>query len=493
MKDKIYLIFSASKSTFFDFNFGKSNRSIARSDKEGRFFMYAWFCYNVFLFNYYDLFSKIPVINIPSKSSAEIIREAWGLGDAGSLLEVSLTLSDLQPLDPLTQNWILGLWTIGMSIFEMPLIWLSRLGIPIFFSLLFINLLLWTFIFGKIWKFYTPKLGRFPVLVGAILLPLSWDFRYMLRDFIFYTESIGYGLLCLGLISFSLTFFYTNLKSTINYIKSGTLVGLSLLFRHTSESGLVILAGICVFLYLSNRIHLNHLEKSLKFKSKRDKTRNKKRSNFQENIWMKTSLIIFSLTALAITIPYRFIRSLILDSFNPNLSSASLNVPQMLWASPGSPNDDYWGWAGGNWACKMDENLCSELQANLIDQTQSSHFLFLAIRTALTEPLEFVRVRAFYLLDNWIPGFSFDASLLNLIAAVFFVSPILIVIIVNKFRNSEFRPIILLWGSFLLMHVLQLLVIHYESRYFIPIRLLILGFLINLLMIPRSQASEIKS
>ena len=45
-------------------------------------------------------------ISIANKSTPEAIRNAWGTGDAGSLLDASITWAQLKNLNPETQFWI---------------------------------------------------------------------------------------------------------------------------------------------------------------------------------------------------------------------------------------------------------------------------------------------------------------------------------------------------------------------------------------------------
>ena len=82
-------------------------------------------------------------ISIANTSSPQAIRNAWGPGDAGSLLDAAITWAQLKNLNPDTQFWIVRLWSPGMSIIEVPLIWLTKIGIPIFWSLLSVTIALW--------------------------------------------------------------------------------------------------------------------------------------------------------------------------------------------------------------------------------------------------------------------------------------------------------------------------------------------------------------
>ena len=185
--------------------------------------------------------TKIPVLNIANNSSAEEIRKAWGQGDAGSLLDIAITWANLNKLDPVTQYWIPGLWAPGLSILEVPLIWISRIGLPIYWSLLFITLTLWSILFSLTWRHFSQFTGRIPMVIISFGLLWSWDFGYLLKDYIFYTEGIGFSFILIGLILLSLRVISPKETGNRSIYLAGTLIGLSIWIRHTNESGLILL------------------------------------------------------------------------------------------------------------------------------------------------------------------------------------------------------------------------------------------------------------
>jgi hypothetical protein len=453
-----------------------------------------WFFLNIALSLNQKMAQTIPVIGISSSSSPEEIRQAWGPGDAGSLLEVALTWSHLQMLDLGTQGWIPALWTLGMSALEVPLIWLQNLGIPIFFSLYIVGLGCWTVSVGTIWRYYSPKLGRVPIFAALFILPFSWDFQYMLRDYVFYSESIAYGLLFIGMINISLIFFFEQKNTKKNLIFSGILVGMSIMFRHTSDSSLTLLFFISVIgflLLLSNSLRE-------KFCSTHPKSEIKRRSLKINSNKIRVStrmpsvqLLFFTMIALAVTFPWRIFRSILGGNLTYSLSSGSAYVPGALWSLPNSAKDNAWGWAGGNWACIMDLSLCSRVQSGIANLSNSEYYIQLAIKTGLSDPYLYLKIRATSFFDNWIPNFGLDFNAKNFVAGIFLIAPIIILLQIPmtlRTRNSIY--ILCIWGSFLLMHAVQLMIIHYESRYFIPVRILLLGMILNLSLLITSYSKK---
>ena len=443
-----------------------------------------FFLWNLFLFVRGNLLTIIPIINVPSQSSAQEIRKAWGLGDAGSLLEVAITWSKFVQLDAQSQNWIPGFWTLGMSVLEVPLIWLERIGVPIFFSLLLTNLFLWTSIVFLIWKFYSPRVGGVLLLFGILSLRLSWDFDYMMQDYVFYTESIAYGLLFMGLILFSIRFYYPHLRTGKSLVLAGFFVGLSLMFRHTSDSGLwllLMISSLLCFRRFKSRKFVNKNRKTTKNK-KQAKKKSKEVLEFEYSKQKSLELLFFSAIAVLTTMPWRLLRSIAFNHFTLSLSGASVYVPRILWTTPESPSGQNYGWNGGNWACLIDRITCLQLQGDLENTSKSNDLLLKAIETALTNPIDFAQIRIEFLIRNWIPGFGWLDSFDSLVATFFLILPIILAITMFKLRKNLKLIAIAPWACFLLMHSAQLLVTHFESRYFISLRILLLGMFLNILM-----------
>ena len=143
--------------------------------------------------------SLIKGINLETFSTASAIRKAWGLGDSGSLLDAALTWANFQQLDPTTQYWIVRVWSPGLAVIEVPLIWFEKLGIPIFWSLLFFTTCLWLVIVYLLWWKIAPITGRKSLFLILAILLLGWDFEYFFGNGLFYSEGISLAALILGL------------------------------------------------------------------------------------------------------------------------------------------------------------------------------------------------------------------------------------------------------------------------------------------------------
>jgi CDP-glucose 4,6-dehydratase len=426
--------------------------------------------------------TKIPILNIKNTSSVEEVRRAWGQGDAGSLLDIAITWANLNALDPVTQYWIPRLWAPGLSILEVPLIWISRIGVPIYWSLLIFTLAIWTILFSLLWRYFSQFTGRIPMFTVSVGLLWSWDFSYLLKDYIFYTEGIGFGLLLIGLTLLTIRVVSPNEHGILYVYLSGTLIGFSIWIRHSNESGLILLFLLTFFGYFISKRPTE--QKSIKEKKTRE-SKARIRLIKSEKIFLKDFYrvgLLSSGIALIVTLPWRLIATYHFQGAPFLMSSASGLVPGAIWSLPNSPGGQYWGSYGINWACKIDLETCNQVQSGISDGTMSkNHLLFLAFKSILENPLSYIEERSYFLWTNWIPMFSMNLNFQNLIAFTIMLLFFYCIYLIFTTKSKRKYPLIILWGAFLLMNLAQLAIIHYESRYFIPVRMFILGLLVSLL------------
>lgn len=436
--------------------------------------------------------SKIPILNISGSSSSSEIRKAWGQGDAGSLLEIAITWSNLDSLDEVTQYWIPRLWSPGMAIIEIPLIWLESVGVPLFWSLLSLTLMIWGCVTFLTWRYFSPLLGRFPTALVFLGLIYTWDFGYFLKDYIFYTEGVGYGFLIIGLILITIRVLNPSLLTRKSVVMAGLMVGISIWVRHTSDSGLTFLLFTVLLLNVGHKIKNSYAYERFKQKNI------KKKFNFLEvskryepkSVWLK-DLTLFSAVAFLVTVPWRLISTFHFGGLAFAMSSASAGVPFSIWSTPESPSGMYWGGYGSNWACKIDQVNCVAVQSDIQNGIASeSHLLFLAALSAIRNPLKYIDERFSFLFTHWIPNFSLEFTYQNLAALSFFFVFAFAFLIFFRLKDQRKYPILIIWGSFLLMNFVQLSIIHYESRYFIPVRLLSLGAFVGLFLIRSEDQIE---
>jgi len=422
------------------------------------------------------LHTKIGKIGLPNNSTAEAIRKAWGPGDAGSLLDTAITWANLQPLKQ-SQYWIVHLWTPGMSIIEVPLIWIAKLGLPIFWSLLLMTVGLWSTVFWLTWRYISSIIGRLPVFFVSLSLIFSWDFKYLFRDDLFYTEGLAFGLLMLGLGC--LGWFMLQARTELKVpVIAGISIGISVMVRHVTDYGLNLLFAASTMLFLYQISKLRTSSRQLQKKQSR-KLRRTPRMLSQIRKLDSFKSVVVSSVALLVTLPWRLISPIVFGGWWWILSTAGAGVGIGTW----TPNSKIGFWApyGMNWACNIDPQKCEYLYR--LPQTPANESLLLkqAIFTALQHPITYLKIRGNSLADNWIPGGSkLDLSIQTLAS----LSPIVLVLIaiIILIRDQSLFRYAWIWFPFLIMEIGQLLLVHYESRYFIPVRLLMIGIFFQVLM-----------
>ena len=485
-------VFTNFRSTIARVNDKSRHGYILRSFTESIFAALIWFGIALIRALPEGLSSKIPILNLENTASAENVRKAWGQGDAGSLLDIAITWANFEKLDPITQYWIPGLWSPGLAIIEVPLIWISRIGVPIYWSLLFLTLTIWSILFSLIWRNFSHFTGRIPMALVSIGILWSWDFVYLLKDYIFYTEGIGFGLLFIGLILLTIKALSPEKTSSHFVYLAGLLIGVSIWIRHTNETGLILFLIISCFSYLrSSQWSKQHSKKRQKNAVRAKHSLHIEKQNISPKSFYRIGMLS-SCIALLVTLPWRLISTFHFQGAPFLMSSASGGVPSTIWALPSSASGQYWGTYGSNWACKIDLETCNLIQSGITDGSLSrSHLFFLAFRSAFLNPIEYIQERSHFLWANWIPNFSINSDHQNLVAISFFVLAIYCLWLCVTIEDKRKFVMISIWCSFLLMNLAQLSIIHYESRYFIPVRLLLLGLLLSLLSL-KNERNESK-
>jgi hypothetical protein len=392
------------------------------------------------------------VTGLPFGASAEQIRKAWGNGDAGSLLDAALTWSQLKDLDPTTQYWIVHLWTPGMPLLEVPLIWLSHFTFPFFFWILFLTITIWLIAWNKLLNFtkYNKFLLYFSI-VSILLWTLSWDSQYIFRDGIFYTEGISLGLICLA---------FTFTLSEKNYLIAGFTLGLSLLVRHVNDTGLSIIYE----------------------KMKRVTKKNQHIKNKNLDIMKKSKLIpLFRLilgTLLATGLWRFYLSPKHYQGWFYTLSTAGAGTPAGIWAKEGG----YWADYDVNWACKFDTTGCNEIWEIGINNWSGSSLILKALVSVLKNPFGYLEHRLPYLWRHWAgdtyPGFWTIQRLTTYLLLILVILSIVIVVVnIVNFKSVDISTLFL--SGLMFGQLINLAIIHFESRYFITIRLLSLLIMID--------------
>lgn len=434
-----------------------------RSRIESFYFTVIWFL-SLSRISWPDgLNSTIGNLGIPSNSNSTQIANSFGLGDAGNLLDVATTWSKFEGLSVVDQHWIVRLWSPGLPVLEVPMLWLERLGIPIFWSFSTFLILLWSMGFYLIWRYISPHVGRISILVLATLMLFSWDFKYMFHDGIFYTEGYSYFFLLYSLFNLSYQFLNPNIEKKNQLIfLSGISLGISIWIRHTLDTYIFIIGFLGFLMWVLNKRRTKNIRKA--HNSRLKKKRKKISSGY-------STLMNYALVAFLVTLPWRFIATFHFGGSPFLMSSAGSLFGPYIWADPKSDVGKYWDSYGSNWACKIDSITCASLQKDLNGSISPNKLILKGLIAAIQNPIDYVILRWNYAYQNWIPGFRNSFNVQNVVALISFVSIISLFIIVAVRKIQENKFLLIIWLPLIIIQLLQFLVIHFESRYFISLRL----------------------
>ena len=125
----------------------------------------------------------------------------------------------------------------------------------------------------------------------------------------------------------------------------------------------------------------------------------------------------------------------------------------------------------------------------------TSKLIQFAIISAVTDPATYLRERFATLMNYWIPNFA-ESSLKLKFGAVF---PLLLFFLLPRIVQTNLQQKKLLiasfWLVFITLNLMQLAIIHFESRYFIPVRLFSIGIFLSLIqdfVLPEKRIKQLK-
>jgi len=426
--------------------------------------------------------TRIGKIGLPLGASSSQIRNAWGPGDAGSLLEAALTWSKLSNLDEVTQYWIVRLWSPGLSIIEVPMIWLEKLfGIPIFVSLLVLSLLLWSYLIFICLKSLILTRAKVLFWFAFLAYSFSYDFTYLFYEGLFYTETIFLGLLLIGLLKANSLIIRRDKYTFYSFISPSLFIGLATWVRHVIDFALAL--GLIVGYLIIKSNPINDF-----FISTKNRLFQKDKKSTSQLIDQRIQIgrIVFFTMVLAflITLPWRLIGHQVYGGKPLAMSSAFTTLGPGLWVDSKKEPDFFWEPYGMNWACKIDPVKCSQVNSDLSSFTNRK-LVIEAVASAINNPLEYIKIRTGTFASQWTlvtQNLTFDV-LLNWFLLLM---PLSWIFLLARYRTIETLGVCLIWGCFVATLMGQLLIIHYESRYFIPIKFMY--FIFTFISIPQLRS-----
>ena len=261
--------------------------------------------------------------------------------------------------------------------------------------------------------------------------------------------------------------------------------------RHVSDSGLFLMFAFGIFI-----LFFDVQKETLTEPSLPKSIVSKFKYNFRGAILNQRQLVVLTAatSAFLFTLPWRVISPLVFGGSKYSLSTGITLEAHQMWLPNSSSVIKFWGWTGMNWPCHIDGSECHKLQ-NLANSSGSSSTLLIhSVLAIFKHPISYLGNRWHYLSVNWIPSSSMKLPPFTIINSL--VIPIIFLfamIFAITNLTKSFWLVGGVWIIFLVGQVSQLAIIHFESRYFIPVRQLMLGFVLFVLMSRDQRRKRINS
>jgi hypothetical protein len=244
------------------------------------------------------------------------------------------------------------------------------------------------------------------------------------------------------------------------------------MIRHGSDLGIHIFVALIFIRFLVFIFHKYKIFTKWRFLSLHEKDF----EQYFDNFIRKPKLIFYGM--LSTTAIWRFYLSPIhYKGEFYSLSTVSRDRVKEIWNLEGG----YWNNYSFNWACQLDKIKCADLNREISSPTKLE-YITEAFKSVLLDPVGYVQLRAPVVWKHW-AGDDYPGELNKERLITYFIGVLVLLAILLMFKSllklSEIPTVKLLLNSLLLGNMLLLSVWHFESRYFIPIRLFSLMLLFS--------------
>lgn len=409
--------------------------------------------------------------NIPLYSDAEEARFAFGGSDAGSYLQAALGLRDFGPLGIGGNQWIYNLWPPGMVALNLIAVNVESLfSIPYLTALLLLVSFAWAALLTRLWKIL-ESLSSGIGFVFLLVFLLSSLSSPMITVYFGYGDGLAAGLLGLAVAELWLVKHNSTRGNIKGVLYVGTLLSGAMHLRATFETLSWFLLFVPLAIYLIWTL-VGLLRPSISASS-------------SKGALLQVSLVAF--VAQVLSLPWRVFAAVYIRPGDFRWST----VPDYAWPARWVP-DERISQEGrflieghGNFGCINDPVRCAEIQqleeASDAPYSGVGHFTNEEFRSQLVESV--LQLPGLYLSERFtiyfLGFFSKTGGGIGQLAILegLFLLVGVILGVVFLVRNDKFNRAGA-WFAFLSAGGLSgvLLLFHMETRYLMPIKLVMMTF-----------------
>ena len=398
--------------------------------------------------------------------------EVGGLSDTSDgqwHLQAALGLRDRGPWGIGGNEWIYGFWPPGMATLNLVVLWMETLTrLPYMFLMVLTTALIWSLILTRIFVYFENR--RFGFGFGFLLVfGLSNLFDPMVTTYILYPDALGTGFFALAALELMRATPDRNKRSGL-YLRAAFFFSLAMHFRATFETISVFLILVSLVLVLGQTL----LPKVLSIRLA------------PWRLEPARSVLIVGALSQLLTVPWRLIAGTFVRPGDFRWVAILDNSWGLRWtpAENFSEAGQYFVRGNGNFGCLNDPVRCEEIR--VLEEISASpysgqgtfsqdDFRDLLIQSFFEKPFTYVSERISTLLygffsETWT---QFQGDLAILESTLLFVGIFLSMYLLARRPESDFGGVLMTVLSIAGLTGI-LLFFHMESRYFLPVKFLIL-------------------
>ena len=449
--------------------------------------VFAFYAITIFFVTFPDLSnlqSQLGVYNLTLGTTISEMIEIIKQGDQASYGRVALDIYNHGTVTK-ASVWALHFWPPVLPLLESLLLRLFGINHPFILSVALITICIWSIVLMLLYSILRTTINRYL----ALLLPLSVlafdDFMpYGFRTGVLTTDSISCAFFCCSFLVIINA--KSHRKKLLMSIVSGLLMACAALTRVTYEFvGNFLLIGSMLALFVK-------VARLIKAKTMCP-------GNLKIIIRSQVGYILIAATVFSIAlIPYKLHYKSLTGEYA--LTAKSSYIWMLQWMTDQELVEIGAGWVSaglGGMACRVEPDLCKSINALAsskkpdFNRARKYHeYRTLALKAFFFNPYKWMKIKLSRFHLYWFSNTSIPSNVFKGLAniALLFFSMFILTIQLLRFVNYKAIVMSYYYLAFLGGCLLPLFIIHYEARYFYPIKMVGIIFTLTLIsVIPRLE------